>query len=47
MQDIDTGIDTIFNVSIYHVLQYLAIIRCVEHSYNFYSISQIIELALQ
>ena len=53
MQDSDTGIDTTFNVSIYHVSQCIAIIVGIglkqygKHAYNFESTSQIIELTLQ
>ena len=53
MQDSDTGISATFNVSIYYVLQCVAIIGCTDfeqhdkYIYNFESTSQIIELELQ
>ena len=53
MADSDTGIDTTFNVYIYCVSQYIAIIGCIDLNNmiyilnNFKSTSQIIELALQ
>ena len=52
MQDGDTGINAICNVSMHHVSQYIAIIGCIDlnnitYILNFEGTSWIIKLALQ